>query len=165
MTGTERIEAIARISAVYLVLVALFFLDVMAVPYPLSFLMEAPFLLMGIYYWSVYRPSLLPAWVCFAIGLLMDILSGFPMGLRALLFVVIRMFLIDQRRFLLAQGFIIFWLGFAFIGAVYFTIIWLVLSVIAFQFLPLMTAAVPLTLGIMIFPLICAFLRLSHKIL
>ena len=40
--------------------------------------------LVAVYYWAVHRPSLMPAWVVFLIGLFQDLLSGGPVGVGIL---------------------------------------------------------------------------------
>lgn len=62
--------------------------------------------LLGVYYWSTHRPNLLPAWAAFLIGLAVDIVLGMPLGLNALLFVLIRAGLGSQITAFLARPYI-----------------------------------------------------------
>src|SRR5882757_800049 len=49
----------------------------------------APLLaLAGIYYWTIYRPNLLPPAAVFLCGLVLDLLSGAPLGVAALVFLL-----------------------------------------------------------------------------
>ena len=77
-----------RMLVPYSFLAALFILGVVSVPYPLSAFFKAPFLLMAIYYWSIYRPTLLPPLLVFFAGLALDFLTGMPPGLSAVLFLL-----------------------------------------------------------------------------
>ena len=50
--------------------------------------LEPVLALASIYYWSLYRPDLMPAALVFALGLLYDILSGAPVGSHAAMLTV-----------------------------------------------------------------------------
>jgi rod shape-determining protein MreD len=69
--------------------------------------------LMTVYFWTLHRPDLMPASAAFAIGLVNDALTGAPIGLNALVFVLLHFFVAGQRRFLVGKPFTIQWLGFA----------------------------------------------------
>ena len=45
--------------------------------------------LMSIYHWTVYRPELLPLYAVFFIGLVQDSLSGTPLGVHVLVFMLV----------------------------------------------------------------------------
>ena len=70
------------------------------------------FLLIGIYFWTIYRPTLLPYPLIFASGLLLDFLSGGLVGLNALCFMIVAMIVRGQRRFLLGQSWSVVWAGY-----------------------------------------------------
>lgn len=165
MTWAERLEIAGRMAVPYAFMSLLFVLNVISVPYPLSALFKAPFFLMAVYYWSIYRPSMIPPWMAFLSGLLLDLLSGLPLGLNAALFVLCRMAVVDQRRFLVGQGFVMVWLGFSFLHMVFVLVQWLVFSLIYWQWFPLAEIGVVTVLGIALFPVIYVFLHLTHKTL
>lgn len=143
----------------------LFVLNIVSVSYPLSGLVKAPFFLMAIYYWSIYRPTLMPAWVVFIAGCLMDFISGFPLGLSALLFLAVRWLVSDQRRFLMGQNFMVVWFGYMIVSAAFLIANWGLFSLINMQLLSLKPLWVSLSLGIVLFPIVCILLHLTHKIL
>ncbi|MBT4710871.1 MAG: rod shape-determining protein MreD, partial [Alphaproteobacteria bacterium] len=71
-----------------------------------------PFLsLMAVYYWSIYRPDLLPPAAVFVLGVLQDILTGGPVGLLALVLLLVQALAVSQRRILLGQAFSVEWAG------------------------------------------------------
>jgi rod shape-determining protein MreD len=77
------------------------------------FAVVTPFLsLMAVYYWSIYRPELLPPMAVFAIGILQDFLTGGPVGLLALVLLLVQALTISQRTVLLGQVFLVEWAGF-----------------------------------------------------
>lgn len=73
--------------------------------------------LMGVYYWAIYRPDLLPAWLAFVIGLLYDIIGGTPLGVYALVLLVVQGVAAGQRRFFLAKSFMVAWWSFGMLAA------------------------------------------------
>jgi rod shape-determining protein MreD len=77
-----------------------------------------------VYYWSLYRPEAMPVYAAFVIGLWQDILIGGPLGLMALLLVVTRGAIENQRQILLTQPFAVGWLGFAIISAALTALAW-----------------------------------------
>ena len=79
-----------------------------------------------VYYWALYRPEAMPLAAAFAIGLWQDILVGGPLGLMALLLVVTRGGIDNQRQVLLTQPFAVGWLGFALISAALTALAWVI---------------------------------------
>src|SRR5258708_2092944 len=60
----------------------------------------APLLaLAGVYYWTIYRPELLPPFAVFIVGLVFDLLSGAPLGVTPLLLLLARTLVLSQRRY------------------------------------------------------------------
>ena len=74
-----------------------------------------PFALIGIFYWGIYRPDLLPKIMIFIFGFLQDIMSGGPLGLWSLIFLIFHLVVENQRDFFIGKKFIIEWLSFIFI--------------------------------------------------
>ena len=65
-----------------------------------------------VYFWTTYRPDLLPPFALFAIGVVLDGVGGLPLGLTALALLLVRGFLLSGQRFLLAQPFAVIWASF-----------------------------------------------------
>ncbi|MAI62535.1 MAG: rod shape-determining protein MreD [Micavibrio sp. TMED27] len=165
LTFTERLEIIARMSVPYSFMLLLLLLDVMAAPHPLNFLVAAPFIFMAIHYWSIYRPSMMPAFLVFIVGLFLDFLGGTPLGLHALLYLLASTLLKYQRRFLINQSFMISWLGFVVVISTVSFLQWILMSAFYLAILPLDSLMQPILLGVLFFPLILSLLRLTHKVL
>tara|TARA_Y100001960_G_scaffold258891_1_gene278535 strand:- start:2049 stop:2567 length:519 start_codon:yes stop_codon:yes gene_type:complete len=70
------------------------------------------FALMAVYHWSIYRPELLPAPAVFVLGLLQDGLTGGPLGLFALILIIVCGLASMQRRTFLGKSFQVEWFGF-----------------------------------------------------
>jgi rod shape-determining protein MreD len=86
--------------------------------------------LISVFYWSLYRPDLMPPLAAFAVGLFEDILSGTTIGVSAATFVLVHAAVHAQRRFFLGKTFLIVWLGFALIAVSAFALQWLVTSLV-----------------------------------
>jgi rod shape-determining protein MreD len=164
-TFTERLNFGVRMLVPYAFMAFLFLLNIVAVSYPLTGAIKAPFFLMAIYYWAIFRPTLIPAWLVFIAGILMDLLSGLPLGMNALPFLVIHWIVADQRRYLLGQPFLMLWIIFCLLSLGAVVLQWLLYGLIHMHWPSLIPLWAPSLLGIALFPLICVMLHLTHKIL
>jgi rod shape-determining protein MreD len=108
------------------------------------------FALMAIYYWTVYRPELLPFVAVFATGLLLDMLTGAPLGISSLVLLLAYGLVLSQREHLLMRRFTVVWLGFLALAATAAVLQWIVVSLFygmlldvrAFLFQGVLTVAV-----------------------
>ncbi len=161
----EYLDWTARLIVVYALIGVLFVLNVTAISYPFAGVFQAPFIIMAIYYWSVFRPTLLPFWLVFAAGIVYDLLSATPLGITAFIFVATRWLVFDQRRFLMGQPFIMVWSGFGIVLLLVLLTEWLLFGVVQESFSSLTPVWISLLLGICLFPLVSIILHLSHKLL
>ncbi|MGQ0526475.1 MAG: rod shape-determining protein MreD [Alphaproteobacteria bacterium] len=164
-TASERIEAVARFAVPYAILALLVVFNAISLPYPFTGAIKPPLFLIALYYWCVYRPALMPVWFVFAAGILLDFLGGLPLGLNALVFVIARWVILDQRRFLMSQSYIVIWLGFCVLVLVTHLTQWVIFGVANSAWPPLQPLMFSVGLGSMLFPLISLFLHLSLKVL
>lgn len=88
------------------------------------------FLLMGVFYWGLHRPDLLPASVVFAIGLLQDALEGEPFGVNAFVLIAVYWFVASQQRNVGERTFMVLWLVFALVALSAETLRWLLVSLL-----------------------------------
>ena len=73
----------------------------------LDFTTVAPLLpLISVYHWAIFRPYLLPAYAVFLIGVLQDILTGSPIGVNALVFLLVYGAVLSQKVFFYWKVFI-----------------------------------------------------------
>jgi rod shape-determining protein MreD len=101
--------------------------------------------LIGVYYWSIYRPDLMPPALAFCLGLLNDVIAGMPLGVSSLLYLLVQGMTASQRRFFHGKPFRIAWWGFGLVSSGAFVLQWLLVSllmghtleprVVAFEFL------------------------------
>lgn len=91
----------------------------------------APMLpLMGVYYWAIYRPDLLPAWAAFLVGLLYDVIGGTPLGVNALVLLLVQGVSASQRKFFLGKSFLVAWWAFGLLAAGAIGLSWLLVTVL-----------------------------------
>ena len=65
--------------------------------------------LITVYFWSVYRPDHFPAVAAVAVGLWQDLLAATPLGINALLFLIIREGIAAQYVFFRSRSFSVIW--------------------------------------------------------
>lgn len=86
--------------------------------------------MMGVYYWAIYRPDLLPAWMAFLIGVLYDIIAGTPLGVNALVLLLVQGVAAAQRKFFLGKSFLVAWWAFGLLAAGAIGLSWLLVTVL-----------------------------------
>lgn len=117
MTFLQRLDHFARLClpvglTLFLVLLAITPLQIT------GFAPVAPLIVLGsLYYWAVYRPHVMPLYMVFLVGLLEDILTGAPLGMNALIYLMAFGLVASQRRFLLNKSFGVVWWGFMLVAA------------------------------------------------
>jgi len=84
--------------------------------------------LIAVYHWGVFRPELLPSPAVFVLGLFLDLLSGGPVGINAMILLLVYGLVLSQRRFLFGKSFAVVWIGFGVIGAAATLVTFIVVS-------------------------------------
>jgi len=162
---SEQLDMFIRLCVVYVLMLVLFALNTISLSFPLTGSVEMPLVIMAIYYWSVYRPTIVPLWFVFAAGILLDLLSGLPVGLNAFIFITIRLLILDQRLFLTGQHFLTVWLGFIGVCAAAMSVQWILFGLIHWHWTPFQPMLVMIVLGIFLFPVVSVLLHLTHRLL
>lgn len=161
---SEQLDSFLRFSVPYMAMFFLFTLNLVSFSAPLSTKIEIPFVLMCVYYWSVYRPTMIPPFLVFSAGLYFDLLSGMPLGLNAFIFLLVRHFVKEQRLFLTSQTFIVIWLGFMVVSAACLSVQWVLFGLINMYWTPHIPMLLMVIAGVLIFPAVTLILNLSHKV-
>ena len=127
-----------------------------AIPFHIpGFAQVVPLLsLIGIYFWSVYRPDLMPAAAVFLIGLLHDFISGLPLGVSVLVFLLVQGAGIAQRSFFSGKSLVIVWFGFIFVAAGALSIEWVLLSILSGELIQPRSALYQFGLTVALFPVL-----------
>lgn len=140
---------------------------VTASPAALPFLMKSPPLvaMAAAFYWGVYRPWYMPAWLLFLLGLLQDVFTASPIGFHALMFLAVRWVAAAQRRAFKTDDFLLGWFGFALVAAGACFAAWLLrgilLQALALDYAPLLQWIVTVAIYP---PLVFVFHRLDQEI-
>lgn len=83
-----------------------------------------------LYYFTVFRPALFPAWLAFLLGFSIDLVGGSLLGLNAFLLVFASLVISRQRRYLLSQPFATQWAGFLVLSLAAEGLRWLVMGAV-----------------------------------
>lgn len=123
-------------------------------PLPLPFLSDvAPaFALISLYYWVVFRPDLMPYVAVFGLGVVQDAVAGAPLGMYALVYLLVQALVLNQRRFIAGKPFWVFWSAFALVAPIAAIAAWMLASVSRGAFLAPGTAFVALVMTVVLFP-------------
>lgn len=159
------LENALRLMVPMIFLAFLFMLSVVALPIPDIGHIKPAYILMTIYYWSIYRPTLMPPWICFLVGLLLDLLSNLTPGVNAVIFTLVQWVVRDQRQFLMGQPYIVIWFVFAFVTAIAHMMQWGMYGLVGLHWAPLLPVAISMAATFLLFPVISLILILIHRVL
>lgn len=122
--------------------------------------------LTAVYYWAIHRPDLLRPVFAFALGVLQDLLSGTPVGMTALVYVLVYWVVLIRRRVFLATTFPMLWLGFALVALAAAVVRWVGHSVLDMMLIPPGPALVQALLTVALFPIFgWLFIRIHRAFL
>lgn len=154
-----------RLLTPVLLLAVLFLLSVTALPVPKFGPVKPALLVMAIYYWSIYRPTVTPPWLCFTTGLALDLISGLTLGVNAIILTLVQWMVRDQRRFLMGQPYITIWAVFSLVAALAAFLQWGLYGLVNFHWAPPIPVMISLLSSIFLFPAVSVLLILVHRIL
>ncbi len=110
----QRLDLLGRRAVPFAATLALLVLSMLPWPVPGAAPVSPLPALAAVYYWSVHRPELMPPLAVFGLGLAQDLIGGGPVGLNALVLLLVRGMIVGQARRHFARGpFVVDWWGFA----------------------------------------------------
>jgi rod shape-determining protein MreD len=122
--------------------------------------------LMAVYYWTIYRPDLMPSALIFLIGAVQDIVSGAYLGLTPLLLLGAYSFALSQRRLFLGKPFALAWGGFFLVVLATTIVTWIIVSLVARTPVPFLQPALQFATTLLLFPLVVwLFIRTHRRLL
>jgi len=122
--------------------------------------------LVVVFFWSIYAPAYMPSVSVFLIGLLQDLLTGGPLGLWAVVYLVTQFVVMSQRSYFLGREQKVVWLGFTLAAASASLMLWLVMSLMSGVLLPVGGLLAQMAATILIYPLFgVAFGELHRRVL
>jgi rod shape-determining protein MreD len=127
-----------------------------------GYLVTPAFALMPIYFWTLYRPDLMPPIAVFWLGLVQDLLTGGPIGLWCLIYLFTYGFLASQRLFLLTRIQGRGWQGFGLTMAVATLIAWATGTFVYGEFLSPWPLIIQGIVSVVLYPLVARVLVLLH---
>ena len=84
----------------------------------------------AVFYWSVYKPSLMPVWAIFLVGLFHDLLAAGPPGVGILTLLLVYALVESVRRFMVGTGILVIWMVFVLISIAAFFAGWMLTCLI-----------------------------------
>lgn len=121
-----------------------------------------------IFYWCNKRPSLMPGWFIFLLGLLRDSISGAPLGMAMLANFIMRMLALSGRRYYMKENFLLLWQAFFLFIVILSLFYWGAYSFIFSTFVDIGMLTMQAIITIILYPLfhgffnqICAFLGIT----
>ena len=148
----DRLDRGARCVAPSAVTVMLVMLSIVPLQIPHYGSVAPMFGLMGIYYWAIHRPDLMPFSIVFVIGLLYDALTGAPLGIASFVLLLCYWMVCSQRRLLVGKSFIVVWWGFMVVAICATALEWLLFSILAGAVMPVRPALFQSLMTMAVFP-------------
>ncbi len=116
-----------------------------------------------VFFWSLYRPSALPAPVVAVTGLLLDLLGMTPAGLWALLLLLVHGAVLATRRRLAPQRFWLIWMVFAGLAAGFCGLGWALQSLLTLTMLPVQPLGAECLTAAGLYPVLAALFIRAHR--
>ncbi|WP_207462607.1 rod shape-determining protein MreD [Azospirillum sp. SYSU D00513] len=159
----QRLDKTGRNLAPFAVTVMLVLVGLVPLQIP-SYAVVAPqFALTAVFYWAIHRPDLMRPVTVFLIGLLQDLLSGGPLGLNALVLLLVHGIVLNQRRVFLASTFALMWVGFGMMVTGAALLQWAAYSLLSGTALPVWPALFQALMTLAFFPAIAWLLLRVHR--
>ncbi len=111
--------------------------------------------LIAVFFWTLYRPDLMPAVAVFVIGLLWDVFAGLPIGIGASVLVVVHLVVTLQRPLFSGKSFPVLWLRFAVLAAAALILCWLMTCLYYFTVIPPDRILFQIVTTVGVFPILC----------
>lgn len=115
MTVLQRLDRLARNLWPFVLSLLLVLVSVLPTQIPEFGRISPNLAIMATFYWAIYRPDLFPAPAAFVLGMWLDLLTGTPLGINALVLLLVHWAVTAQRRFFQGKSFGVVWWAFALI--------------------------------------------------
>jgi rod shape-determining protein MreD len=116
-----------------------------------------------VFFWSLYRSSSLPPPLVAVTGLLVGLLDYSPLGLWAVLLLLLQGGTLAVRRRLAPQSFLVTWLVFASIAVVLSGFDWALQSLLTLNMLPVLPLGVQILATVGVYPALAALFIRAHR--
>lgn len=119
-------------------------------------------LLMGVFYWALFRPAFMNVFILFIIGIFYDSFSGGPFGLSALILIGTHVLIQYQRKLLLYQPFWILWGIYAIMAWITAFITWVLHMALSLGWVPVVPYLMDVLISAAFFPFIVTLLKIAN---
>ncbi|MCC2646587.1 MAG: rod shape-determining protein MreD [Rickettsiaceae bacterium] len=118
-----------------------------------------------IFYFSIYKPSILPLWLLFTYGIILDLVYGLAVGISVIPVIIISFLLRNQRQIFNRKEFKIVFLGFSLACILYLGLKYIIFSWYYSHFFDLKLVLIQGISTIFIYPIIHYSLQQIEKII
>ena len=162
----EKLDHVWRYVLAHALTLYLLLMGLISFSLPFAWQAKPYFLLMPIYYWAIYRPTLLPPMLIFALGVVTDLILHSPqVGVTAILYLAAQWIVRGQRVYFMGQPFIMIWLGFCLTALGFGFAQYALFSILSFNVPALSPILVSIVMSIFLFPFVAFILNHLHKLL
>lgn len=116
-----------------------------------------------VYFWSLYRPASLPAPLVALAGLLLDVLGLTPLGIWAVLLLLLQAATLGLRRYLVPSRFLWVWAGFVVLATACASLSWLVECAVHHGFVSAFPILCECLLAVGLYPALAIMLIRAHR--
>jgi len=116
-----------------------------------------------VFFWSLYRPQSMPAPIVAIIGVLLDLLGLTPIGLWAILLLILHGITVASRRRVVPQSFMVNWAVFIGLAAGLSCLGWLAETALTMHILPLRPLAAQIVTALAVYPALAGFFIRAHR--
>lgn len=121
----QRLDGIARAACPFTITLLLIIVALIPLHIPDLAPIVPSVLLVSAFYWTLYRPELMPVWAVFGLAVIQDLLTGAILGIGPLIYLLFCLALNGQRRFLASASFAVLWCSFAVMAGLALALQWL----------------------------------------
>lgn len=162
LTIGRRLDIAARLSFPTLSTLLLMLISELPFGLPSQAALLPSVALIGVWFWSLFRPTSLPPPAVFLIGLLLDLRGYLPLGVGVLTMLTAHGIALRWRRFLMEQGFAMVWIAFVPIAVGAAAMIWLLTALLTFRLLSPMPAVFEAVIATALYPVLAIPFARAH---
>jgi len=163
LTLLQRLDLTLRCMTPFVITLFLALVPVLPLHLPHETDLVPAFTLMSVFYWTVYRPDLMPASAVFAIGVIQDFAAGAPLGVTSLILLGTHGVVLGQRRLFVGKPFAMAWAGFALVDTAATAVSWSFASLLAGEPLAVAASLLQFVVTLAVFPILAWFFVRTHR--
>lgn len=163
LTRFQRIDAFIRwlVPMAFTLFIILFFSIPLNIPGQNELLLAI--VSASVYFWSIYRPTSMPALGVFLLAFLIDLLNFSPPGIVIFILLIIYGIGLTQRFRLARYNFLLVWLVFIIVALCIFLIQWALISAFSLKFVPISYFLFETIFAIGFYPLLSIIFTWAHR--